>query len=331
MATPQVIIDYAGPQPYKITNLTTNINVFNSVYYPNQISDLAIWLDGSDILNNGSNNPADGTRIDNWSNKASNSITVKQTNATYQPVYNSASRGVVFSNDNDAITKNGLDTTYSSTNPNETIFILLSNTTTKNNYNLLYPLSNGGRQLYLLSNTVSQTKLITAQRPEITLLQSGDIATSNVRLITTWRDKDPAGCNVNTNHYINGLLTGGNTTTAPYTNGGDTVIGTDNYTGNNGFNGTISEIIIYSNALSDSDREKVESYLRWKWNNFSLDPSNPYSAAPYTNYTYPNIDSNLIPAVPRNLFSGQPPLNSNNYPLIKNFIELPNRLRNLKF
>jgi hypothetical protein len=329
MSIPPIVTHYGGPTPYKITNLTTNINVFNSVFYPNQISNLAIWLDGSDILNG--SNPADGTPIANWSNKGDNLISVRQNTVNRRPVYNSARNSVVFSNDNNNIINNGLDTTYSSTNPNETIFILLSNTTTKNNYNLLYPLSNGGRQLYLLSNTVSQTKLITAQRPEITLLQSGDIATSNVTLITTWRDKDPAGCNVNINHYINGLLTGGNTTTAPYVTGGDTLIGTDNYTGNNGFNGSIFEIIIYSNALSVSDRQKVESYLRWKWNNFSLDPSNPYSAAPYTNYTYPNIDSNLIPAVPRNLFSGQPPLDSNNYPLIKNFIQLPNKLKNIKF
>ena len=99
----------------------------------------------------------------------------------------------------------------------------------------------------------------------------------------------------------------------------------------NYFNGTISEIIIYSNALSVSDRQKVESYLRWKWNTFTLDPSNPYSAQAYSNYLYPNIDSNLIPPVPRDLFSGEPTLDSNNYPLIKNFIQLPNRLKNSMF
>ena len=331
MSVPPIVTQYAGPQPYKLNNVNTNINVFNSEFYPNQIADLAIWLDGTDILNG--SNPADGTPIVNWSNKASNSITVRQTNATYQPVYNSARNSVVFSNDNNNIVNNGLDTTYSSINPNETIFILLSNTTSKNNYNLLYPLSNGGRQIYLISNTVSQTKLITAQRPEITLLNSGDITSSNTTLITTWRNETIDGCNtnVNINHYINGLLTGGNTTTAPYATGGDTLIGTDNYVGNNGFNGTISEIIIYSNALSDSDRQKVESYLRWKWNTFSLDPSNPYSSQPYTNYIYPNIDSNLIPAFPRDLYSGEPTLDSNNYPLIKNFIQLPNILKNIKF
>ena len=333
MSTPPIVTQYAGPIPYKLTNVNTNLNVFFSDFYPNQLSDLAIWLDGSDILNNGSNNPADGTPVVNWINKAPNLIEAKQTNSSYQPVYYSGSKGVVFSNTNDLVTINGLDTTYSSINPKETIFILLSNTTTKENYNLLYPASAGGRQLYLASNTVSQTKITTAKRPEDILLSSGDITSSNTTLLTTWRNESVDGCNinVNTNHYINGLLTGGNTLTGPYTTGGNTLIGTDNYAGNNGFNGTISEIIIYSNALSDSDRQKVESYLRWKWGTFTLNVSNPYTTQAYSNYIYPNINSNLIPPVPRNLFSGLPTLDSNNYPLIKNSITLPNILQEIKF
>jgi hypothetical protein len=119
----------------------------------------------------------------------------------------------------------------------------------------------------------------------------------------------------------------------PYTTGGNTLIGTDNYVGENGFNGSISEIIIYSNILSDDDRQKVESYLYWKWDTFTLNPLNPYANQAYSNVVslYPSIDSNLIPAVPRDLFSGQPTLDSNDYPLIKNFITLPNTLQNVKF
>ena len=101
MSVPPIVTQYGGPQPYKLNNVNTNINVFNSEFYPNQIADLAIWLDGTDILNG--SNPADGTPIVNWSNKASNSISVRQTNATYQPVYNSARNSVVFSNDNNNI------------------------------------------------------------------------------------------------------------------------------------------------------------------------------------------------------------------------------------
>ena len=326
MATTPVIVQYAGPQPYKLTNVNTNINVFfsNTPFYPNQLSDLAIWLDGKDINGNG-NNPADKTALNGWFNKAPNLITVKQeTSPAYQPVFDSVN-GVVFSNANNKSTKNGFDTTYSSANVNETIFILLNITITQSNYNLLYPTLTGGRQLYLLSNTSLQTTLTTAKLSEENLLQSGIVEYKvNATLVSSWNN------NGNINHYIDGLLTGTDNKT-PYTTGGNTLIGTDNYIGDNGFNGSISEIIIYSNILSDSDRQKVESYLFWKWNTFILDPSNPYTTQAYSNVIslYPNIDSNLIPPVPRDLVSDK--LDSNSYPLIKNFITLPNTLQNVKF
>jgi hypothetical protein len=333
MATPPIVTQYGGPTPYKLTNIEANINLFysNIPFYPNQLSNLAIWLDGKDILNNGSNNPADGTPVDGWANKAPNSIFVKQDTSAYRPVYYSAT-GVNFSNANDKTTINGLDTTYSSENKYETVFILLNITAIKSNYNLLYPTLTDGRQLYLLSNTLTQTTLTTAKRPENNLLESGIVLVREAprtTLVSSWNS------NGSINHYINGLLNGTSNKT-PYTTGGDTLIGTDNYVGDNGFNGSITEIIIYSNALSDSDRQKVESYLYWKWDTFTLDPSNPYTTQAYSNQAslYPKINSNLIPAVPRDLFLSfekKPVLDSNNYPLIKNFIQLPNILKNIKF
>jgi hypothetical protein len=338
MATPPIVTQYAGPTPYKLTNVETNINVFNSYipFYPNQLSDLAIWLDGTDILNNSSNNPADGTAMDYWANKAPNAISVTQDTSSYRPTFNSLT-GVDFVNTNNEGGINGFDTTYSPGDYKETVFILLNNTTTENDYNLLYPELSYGRQLYLNSNTDSQTTLTTAIRSGPNLLQAGIVTSDNPTLVSM-TSSNIDNCNItvsiNINHYINGLLTGTYTDVDKYNFGINTLIGTDNYVGNNGFNGSISEIIIYSNTLSDSDRQKVESYLYWKWNkNFSLDPSNPYTEQAYSNQAslYPNINSNLIPPIPRNLFSGLPTLDSNNYPLIKNFIQLPNRLRNVMF
>jgi len=328
MSVPPIVTQYAGPTPYKLTNFVTGNDVFTSPLYPNQLSGLAIWLDGSDILNNGSNNPADGTPVSIWANKAPNSIIVNQDTIAYRPVFNSVS-GVVFSNTNiNKLSISGLDTTYFSGNPNETIFILLNNTLSANNYTLLSPTVGKTKYIYLLSNTTSETILTTAEDgvPGTSLLQSGNVTTGTHTLVSTWNS------NGNIYHYINGLLTG-NITKPAYTAGENTVIGVDNYLSDtrNGFNGSISEIIIYSNALNNSDRWKIESYLRWKWNTFILDKDNPYKDEAYINYLYPNIDSNLIPPVPRNLYSGLPGLNSNNYPLIKNFMQFPNRLRNLMF
>lgn len=326
MATPPIVTQYAGPTPYKLNNFVTGNDVFTSPLYPNQISDLAIWLDGKDILNNGSNNPADGTPVSVWANKAPNSIIVNQDTIAYRPVFNSVDKGVVFSNTN-SVTKgtiNGLDTTYFSGNKYETIFILLNNKLSANNYTLLSPTSTKDKYIYLLSNTSTETILTTGT--DGVLLESGNVTEGTPTLVSTWNSNGAIY------HYINGLLTG-NTNKPAYEAGANTLIGTDNYIEENanGFNGSISEIIIYSNVLSDSERQKVESYLYWKWGTFILDKDNPYKEEAYSNYLYPNIDSNLIPAVPRNLFSGEPTLDSNNYPLIKNFIQLPNILKNTKF
>jgi hypothetical protein len=332
MSTPPIVTEYAGPTPYKLTNVNTNINVFNSntPFYPNQISDLAIWLDGKDILNNGSNNPNFGDSIGNWANKAPNNITVTQNNPLFQPVCADNNNGVLFSNANEiAGVINGFNTTYGGAYLNETIFILLNNDNSDIggiNYNLLFPSLEGARQLFLFSNLPTQTTLTTARLEQGNLLQAGYVTQGDFTLVSSKIIN-----NSEIEHYINGSEPFFNEI-EPLTTGGNTVIGTDNY-GNNGFNGTISEVIIYSNAISDSDRQKVESYLRWKWNSFTLDPLNPYATQAYSNIvpSYPNINSNIIPPVPRNLFSGLPGLDSNSYPLIKNFIQLPNRLRNVMF
>ena len=327
MATPPIVTQYAGPTPYKLTNVETNINVFNSDFNPNQISNLAIWLDGRDVFNNGSNNPADGVKMNYWANKAPNGITVTQTNELYRPNYGSYNLGVYFDNNNTGSSGNinGYNTTYTSANNNETIFILLKYATNNSvNYNLLYPsIADGGRQLSLESNAPTSFLLNTAILTgggSTRELKVGSVTSYTNTLVSSWNDS------IELRHYINGGLAGSTPPTTPFIGNANTLIGTDNYAGNEGLYGYISEIIIYSNALSDNDRQKVESYLYWKWLEFDLDNENPYKTKPY-----PNINSNVIPPVPRNLFSGLPTLDSNNYPLIKNFIQLPNRLRNVMF
>lgn len=332
MATPPIVTQYAGPTPYKLTNVETNINVFNSniPFYPNQLSNLAIWLDGTDVLGNGTI-LSPGVSIPTWVNKASNSITVTQTGLfEAEPICNDNSDGVFFNNPNNDGTKSGFDTTYGGSYNNETIFILLNNDNSTNpgdTYTLLCPSVSQGRKLSLLSNSSAISRLNTERYLTNTVLVAGDVTTGVNTLVS-----QKTSLNLNVFHYINGLQIQSSAMGTGFTSGGTTVIGTDNY-GNGGFNGNISEIIIYSNALSDSDRQKVESYLFWKWNTFTLDPSNPYTTQAYSNQVslYPKINSNVIPPVPRNLYSGLPTLDSNNYPLIQNFIQLPNRLKNSMF
>lgn len=78
---------------------------------------------------------------------------------------------------------------------------------------------------------------------------------------------------VNSEIYINGELEGtGNVGTQTPNS-----IGVGARAGSLGFNGRIGEVLVINSELSESDRQKVEGYLAWKWNNTAnLPVGHPY-------------------------------------------------------
>jgi hypothetical protein len=89
--------------------------------------------------------------------------------------------------------------------------------------------------------------------------------------------------NTNQSFFMNGDIgTGGPT---PFSFGSGTnipiYIGTSTYNTSDGFNGYLSEIIIYTSAISTTQRQTVESYLAQKWDlQGSLPPGNINNTAP---------------------------------------------------
>jgi len=89
--------------------------------------------------------------------------------------------------------------------------------------------------------------------------------------------------NTNQSFFMNGDIgTGGPT---PFSFGSGTnipiYIGTSTYNTSDGFNGYLSEIIIYTSAISTTQRQTVESYLAQKWGlQGSLPPGNINNTAP---------------------------------------------------
>jgi len=60
------------------------------------------------------------------------------------------------------------------------------------------------------------------------------------------------------------------------------------------FAGFVGEVIVYPSALADSDRQRVEGYLAWKWGlQENLSPSNPYYLTPPTGDTAPGAPTLL--------------------------------------
>jgi hypothetical protein len=82
------------------------------------------------------------------------------------------------------------------------------------------------------------------------------------------------------------FLNGSNTISSPsFTFGSGTNltinIGYSGYNANDGFNGYISEVIVYTTSLTTAQRQNVEGYLAWKWGlQGSLPSTHPYKNLP---------------------------------------------------
>lgn len=82
------------------------------------------------------------------------------------------------------------------------------------------------------------------------------------------------------------FLNGSNTISSPpFTFGSGTNVtinlGYSGYNANDGFNGYISEVIVYTTALTTSQRQQVEGYLAWKWGlQANLPSTHPYKTLP---------------------------------------------------
>jgi hypothetical protein len=71
---------------------------------------------------------------------------------------------------------------------------------------------------------------------------------------------------------------------------GNIIIGWSGYNANDGFNGYISEILVYTSALTTTQRQQVEGYLAWKWGlTASLPANHPFKTplAPFPLLTAP--------------------------------------------
>jgi hypothetical protein len=80
--------------------------------------------------------------------------------------------------------------------------------------------------------------------------------------------------------YANGTQTGSNTSTpALYATGGTLGLGAYLYLANPEayFSGRINEIVLFNRVLTQSDRQRLEGYLAWKWGLQSrLPTTHPY-------------------------------------------------------
>ena len=317
MAQPPIVTAYAGTTPWK--NTSPALNPAGTLFTPNLVSGLALWLDGNDVNGDGTSPGGTGSKISSWVNKASNIYTCTQATASNQPTF--ANPGILFSNENKGagFTIQGHSLTYSSSNNNETIYMVLNYNypATVTIMNLLYPNKLYGRQF-----TIDNLNVLTTSKFGIgVILAKGTLSQNTTTLVNSLISPTQV------THYQNGTNEGSSNTTT-FTNADLTFLGNDNYNGTSCFNGTMYEVLIYSNTLADNDRYSIETYLYQKWN-FNLNSSNPYKNM--KNYNYPLLDSNFFFGT-KYVTSSSNNINILNYPLISNSLnKFPNTLSNAPF
>jgi len=238
-------------------------------FSPVQLSNCALWLDGSDPLATGSA-PSNGTAVNSWKDKSGNSANGTITSAG-AAVYSASSNGLYLNGGGYFNLPNGTLTPGAT---NFSIFFIC-NISTFSNYPYFY---------FAGTTTANCTSFVFDPNGQV---ENG--------FWTDFMGQPSAGTAVvNTNMMFSLAYNNGSRTI--YKNGTGvvtgTIAGTKNISSSNNFvggasaiggqpiNGVINEFIVYNYFLPTSQRQQVEGYLAWKYGmQGTLSNGHPYYAA----------------------------------------------------
>jgi hypothetical protein len=218
---------------------STNIFTPPIRWLPTTISNCALWLDASLSSNF---TFSSGLNISTWIDRSGNNRTATASNTSMTLTTNQ----ILFNGTNNYFT-----TTYPATNVNETVFIVLKFNNISGEQDLVSSSTTGGRKYYLNSGNISYENT-----NESFVLTNGGSPTVSTTYIYAFSSNG-----TNMIFYRNGSVTNQNTGVYTLSGSGVTLIG-----GSTGyFNGSISEIIVYTSILTTNQRQLVEGYLALKW------------------------------------------------------------------
>ena len=228
-------------------------------FVPTQIANASVWLDAADP----STLTLSGANVTTWVDKSglANSAT-----GVGNPTYN-GSNGVVFAGSQYFTLPNGA---YPAGNSSYAYFLIFTTTTVTPDNTMFWGGLNATNQSFGL--------------------RAGNGSTGRIR--TYWFNNDLESTNtysLNTRQQVSTFYTSGaqRTVWVNFVLGGTDTPGTrnqptsSNRIGNlwasNMFFGQMHEILVYSNALTTSQRQQVEGYLAWKWGlQTSLPTTHPF-------------------------------------------------------
>jgi hypothetical protein len=236
---------------------------------PNQISGCTLWLDAADATTL----TLSGSNVTAWANKSGTaSLTLFGTAPTYvsnQVVFNSSGR---FRGAYALTTQTTIFAVYSTSNTTTNArLIAVDATNAYGNIHAPCPLSGGGMADFLVwtGGSYPANEWYTTLTPQ-TGLRMYSVVLNGVNP-SVWRNGSAA--------------TMGGTSATATGNGSNIAVGAD-LDGQGPFNGAISELILFSAALTDTQRQQVEGYLANKWGLSTRLPG-PTTTTPYAGALLP--------------------------------------------
>ena len=281
---------------YYINKDSGNIFLYNAPFFPSDISGLNLWLDGADPLATGTP-PASNSTFARWYDKSPNNFILTKIGGT-DFIFRGTSNGLGVSlNGNYLGLSNGMLPFGNSSFTYFFVCKLVSNfngmllqlatTPTVNRY----PNSLG------LGYNTQYDNTFTTFQPHLTVGAAPLINTTFLAVLSYNNATNTRSLSYNTINTV--------TDTVTFDLYNDYQFIGAASSGGSLVNGNMCEVLVYSNALSTTNRQKIEGYLAWKWNfNGILSPSHPYYSAPvssnYTTEAWQNVMSiySYTPAYP---------------------------------
>jgi hypothetical protein len=239
------------PIASKASNPCPNTNAFSG------ISGLSLWLRADCVTGNAAD-PADNSAVTTWSDFSGNG---NNATAVGTPTFQSDAGNLINSqpvvNFNGSSRFNSIDI-RATTRPNITIFAVYKERGSGDREGV-WGIDDGGWDRFFLARWVGSNGLISAGN-SANVTNSGVIGTPTL-ITTIYKHNVSNGTTVYRNGDLSVTLTDQTSLTAAYST---LFIGS----GGNGlnFNGDIAEIVIFDQALSNSDLLTVNGYLNTKYN-----------------------------------------------------------------
>lgn len=255
------------------TSLPSTVQNLQATFLPYQISGCALWLDGADISALG----LSGANVIQWNDKSGN-----RRNATIQAGSTGNPTLVAPSlNGNQSLYFSGTQALTGSLplNTNTATFIGVTNFTGGNIYGRVITIGNGtiydGTDLNAALPIIREDSAIASYRNNVRYTLTSITPGTPFLAVSLYT----GASNI---MYLNGGTGSGSAFSFTLNTGSYTVACDNSNAGYMGYmTGNIGELLVYSNALTTSQRQQVEGYLAWKWGLQTLLPViHPYKIGP---------------------------------------------------